>query len=214
MKLVTQGKYKFYVRESPLFDDEFVVSEIWDCDNYRVRKEMLKSGVVLDIGSNIGDFAIYASQFAPVIAYEPQPDNWRMLLMNLDINKDVLKHPITPINKAIGLKGEFTIDNSSGHSQVGKEGAKCQSITFDEAVKDIKQIDILKADVEGSEYDLFDNCSDENLKRIRYLTMELHSWRWGDERHQKLLDRLEKFFDYKREGYLQSTLYGKSKWTD
>ncbi|MHA1591203.1 MAG: FkbM family methyltransferase [Candidatus Heimdallarchaeaceae archaeon] len=226
MKLNKKGEYKFFTRPNPRFDDAFVLNEIWETDTYRVRPEMFTGGYIIDVGANIGDFTVYASQFGRVRAYEPQKNNFEMLSMNVDINKDKLKHPVEIFKVGIGKKGSFTIDNSSGHSRVGRKGEPCECITIDEATKDIEVIDLLKIDIEGSEYDLFENISDETLKKVRYIVMEMHSWEWRDidnpgskkdleaiKRHKWLVDKINKWFDCSRWSIYNSTIGGKNRET-
>ena len=213
MRILTKGKFKFYTREDGAFDDAFCVNEIFDNDNtYRIKPKYFTGGVVVDLGANIGDFSVLASQYAPVFCYEPEPHNWQMLNLNIELNQDVLDHPITPINKGVGKKGSFTIKNNSGHSQVLEnfEGESvCECIDLNEALKDFDSIDLLKFDIEGSEYDLFEQATNETMRKIKRFVGELHSWRWADkERHDKLLTKLNKYFDTERWGYLDSTIAG------
>jgi len=224
VKLNKKGDYQIYTRPNPRFDDEFVLNEIWETDTYRLRPEMFTGGWILDIGANIGDFTIFASQYGKVRAYEPQQKNFGMLSMNVSLNKDKFKHKVEIFELGIGEKGKFTIDNSSGHSQVGKAGEECECITIDEATKDIDVIDLLKIDIEGSEYELFENISDETLKKVRYIVMEMHSWRWRDEKnpgspkdqeavvkHKQLVDKVNKWFDCTRWSIYDSTIGGKNR---
>ena len=213
MNLIEKGKFKFYVREDGLFDDAFCVNEIFDNDEtYRIKPEYFTGGAVVDLGAFIGDFSIMVSDYAPVYCYEPEPNNWRQLMLNIATNKGVLKHPITPINKGVGKKGSFTIKNHSGHSQVldNKGDSVCECIDLNEALKDFDSIDLLKFDIEGSEYDLFENATPETLRKIKRIVGELHSWRWADkERHEKLLTKINKYFDTERWGFLDSTIAGR-----
>jgi len=213
MNIVKKGKFKFYVREDGLFDDAFCVNEIFNNDEtYRIKPEYFTGGVVVDLGSNIGDFAHLVSDYAPVIAYEPEPNNWRQLMLNIETNKNVVKHPITAINKGVGAKGTFYIENHSGHSQVGELGQECECVDLNEALKDIEVVDLLKFDIEGSEYDLFEQATPQTLKKIKRIVGELHSWRWSDTvRHEALLTKINKYFTTERWGYLDSTIAGVAK---
>jgi FkbM family methyltransferase len=173
---------------------------------------MFTGGWIIDCGANIGDFTVFASQFGPVRAFEPQQNNFTMLKMNVEINKDKLKHPIEIVKKGVGANGTFTINNESGHSQIGQHGEVCECIDINEATKDLEVIDLLKVDIEGSEYELFENISDETLKKIRYLVMEMHSWRWDDtERHDRLLNKVNEWFDCTRWSIYDSTIGGRNK---
>lgn len=213
MNLIKKGKFKFYVREDGLFDDAFCVNEIFNNDEtYRIKPEYFTGGVVVDLGANIGDFTHLVSDYASVICYEPEPNNWRQLMLNIETNKDVARHSITPINKGVGKKGSFFIENHSGHSQVGDKGLECECIDLNEALKDIEVVDLLKFDIEGSEYDLFEQATPHTLKKIKRIVGELHSWRWSDTvRHEALLRKINTYFKTERWGYLDSTIAGVAK---
>ena len=41
--------------------------------------------------------------------------------------------------------------------------------------------DVLKVDIQGGEYDLFDEADDATLRRCRLITIERHAWTTSDE---------------------------------
>jgi FkbM family methyltransferase len=214
MRQIVKGKYKFFARHYPEFHDEWVIDEIFgNC--YRLEPEMFTGLPIIDIGANVGDFSVFASEYGKVYAYEPEPHNYQMLVMNVALNKDIVKNEIITINKGIGAKGTFTINNNSGSATVGLGDQVCECIDLNEALKDFKEVDLVKFDIEGSEYELFENATEETLKKIRHITGELHSWRWDDEvRHQALLDKLNKYFICERWGFVDSNIAGKSRFCD
>jgi len=52
---------------------------------------------------------------------------------------------------------------------------------------DCCEIDYLKMDIEGAEYQVFENASYESLRRVRRIGMEYH----GTGSYEKLLNRLK-----------------------
>src|SRR3990167_1903907 len=93
------GKMKFLVRHN--FDQE-VVDHVYSENVYRLPKD-IKDWNVLDIGANIGSFSILAAERgARVTAFEPQPENLKILKKN--IQKSKLK--IDLIEKGIGKEGK------------------------------------------------------------------------------------------------------------
>ena len=62
---------------------------------------------VLDVGAFVGDTALYyARRGAFVVAVEPVPGNFELMLRNLELNPD-LKSGILPINAAVGGEDGF-----------------------------------------------------------------------------------------------------------
>ncbi|WP_082398398.1 FkbM family methyltransferase [Aeropyrum camini] len=127
--------------------------------------EITNSSIVFDIGANIG---IYTLNVAPkvekVIAIEPEPSNFELLLNNVILNN--LTSKVLPLNIAIGTKDGKTklyLDNKGGsgtHSIVLKRSSKYLNVPYyklDTIYKNLKRksiidhVDLIKIDVEGAE---------------------------------------------------------------
>ena len=74
----------------------------------------LRGKTVIDVGANVGDTALYfAERGAEVVAYEPDPANFRWLLANLDLNP-TLRSRIHPFPFAVGVEGEVEFHGGLG----------------------------------------------------------------------------------------------------
>jgi FkbM family methyltransferase len=147
--------------------------------------------VVLDVGGHIGTFSIYAAlerRARRIITFEPHPDNFRMLQLNVHNNR--LEDTITVVNIAMsGTAGRarFAIspDNSGAH-RIDAEGTmEVQCVTLPQVFADygLEKVDYLKMDCEGSEYDIFFSVPDDLLRRIGKISMECHySQQYGGEK--------------------------------
>ena len=122
-----------------------------------------KPPVILDIGANIGAFTRWAVKRWPgctVHAYEPQPDNYKLLeqtVSNLDVINCVHTYPKAVTDKNGTGKlfnhafncGEFSFFRQGGdaESREPKDIVEVETI----AGMDLPKADILKLDCEGSE---------------------------------------------------------------
>lgn len=195
-------RYDFEVRaDSP--SDLFVIREIF-CENiYRVSTDsFVDTGVVLDIGANIGVFSVFAASLidfkasrqngakAKVYAYEPEPHNLELLKANVKTNG--LEQEIKIIPKAIGASaGKSYITNEHGNSKLDdtfEDATECDVISLADIFTEqrIEYVDVLKLDVEGYEYNILLNTSRETLNKIRYITFEFDA----DERFGELTTKL------------------------
>ncbi len=159
-------------------------------------------GLILDIGANIGQTSLWMadelkSKEIEIIAVEPYPSTYEKLTCNINLNH--FKN-ITPINIAFGNSdskllmegcssnsGAFRVNSSS---KTG-EFVEVSQTTLDNYFKDSKkQINFIKIDVEGFEYNvikggeqtikeyyptLFIEIDNENLKTQNSSAIELLS---------------------------------------
>ena len=145
----------------------------------------LSDWFVLDIGAFVGDTALYyAKRGAFVVAVEPLPNNYEMLLKNLDLNPD-LKPRIAPINAAVAGKDGFMdfkyrggIDGGASAYTTSQFTARIRSMKLSTLIKELEsmgidiskfKVRVLKADCKGCEYEIVD---DDALKLFDILKIE------------------------------------------
>ncbi len=134
-------------------------------------------GVVIDGGANNGLFSLVASNFAKkVVAIEPHPVNLKFLKHNLAIND--VDNVLTMNNSLWSSKSTMNLfeDNSIAHSLVQKTNSfiQTETITLDELLDVWGEVDLLKLDVEGAEFAIFDHADTRQLSRIGALVCEVH----------------------------------------
>ena len=157
--------------ERSVQEHEFHRIAIEDC--YRLAKISRPVRTVLDVGANIGLFAIAARHHFPEAAihcYEPNPALASFILPHCKaVNA-------TYYAEAIGAKSGSVSLNSRGnslHSTISSVGFIRQT-AFCDATARLGEIDLLKLDCEGAEWDLFSVT--EPWQQVRHLTMEYHLW--------------------------------------
>jgi FkbM family methyltransferase len=187
-----EGDLTYYGRDGAVYpiraltDDHYILSEICVHDIYTPKGFELNEGdVVLDIGSHIGIFSIYASKKkAKVYSFEPTKANYDRLTSNIEKNN---LNNVSLFNLAVSDKkgqASFFVCNekkfNARHSlyDPGKKSKKIiiQTTTLKEILKENKlsKIDFLKLDCEGAEYDILFNCPKEILSKIGKISMEFH----------------------------------------
>lgn len=173
----------FYVRKGSA--DVITVLETWLLGEYS-RPELRPGSVVFDIGANIGTFSVYAAKrvgrTGRVFAYEPDPENYELLLKNLRLNE---ARNVVPVRKAVwGRKGRIEFCSCSHGSissavggGIGKRIAVEATTLPDELrARRIGKIDLLKVDIEGGEYELFESFPPGFLeKRVSKIILEYHN---------------------------------------
>ena len=170
----------------PGTNDFHTFQEIFLLDIYSIRSLRDSFNNVIDIGANIGLFSSAMLKRAKrVIAVEPVSENYEQALRNINLNggcsSDVLRYAITTeSNQLVSVFREKR--NTVGHSLIKgwiknvDSREDVPAITLSGLLKktNCNAVDLLKCDVEGSEYDIFLNTSPDDLKKINMIIMEVH----------------------------------------
>jgi FkbM family methyltransferase len=142
----------------------------------------IEGRIVIDVGSGVGDSAIYFSLKGAlhVYGFEPFPSTFQNGLKNIANNgyNDV----VTLINKGVGIGSRVNLDqnfkptnSSSISNHLSKSGVPVELITIKEMLKTINSDSvILKMDCEGCEYDsiLIEDCN--TIRKFSHIQMEYH----------------------------------------
>ncbi|MEM3830322.1 MAG: FkbM family methyltransferase [Conexivisphaerales archaeon] len=164
------------------------LDEIFINEEYNFLK--VRGRVVVDIGANIGDTAIYFAikGAKKVISLEPYPYTFALAIKNIQFSG--FKDKIEIINAGYGedirikIDTSFTPDNSSVLRE-NENGPEINLYSLKTIVSEYG-IDsgILKMDCEGCEYNLL-NEDDETIKKFAMIQIEYH---YG---YEKLVDKLK-----------------------
>ena len=175
------------------------------CDYERKGCFIQEGDVVVDIGANIGIFAHRAELrgASKVICFEPFSQTFECLKKNAGPKTEVYKLAIGGNNRFekfalhtdyTHVGGVFNIKNtdlSKNKNLIKTESSLVIDVNliFDNNLTD--RIDFLKIDVEGSEIEILDSLTDDNLKKVRCVAIELHKTNEEFEIFQeKILDRM------------------------
>lgn len=149
--------------------------------------KMYPAYTVIDAGAHIGAFTRLALAYqCQVIAIEPDDENFDMLLKNTEGYAVKLVHGLLWNGKEV----RFLKDKKRGElNKVDSKGKLMPSVKLDSLVEHfkLKQIDLLKMDIEGSEYEVLYNF--KHLDIVKQITME---WHYGSTKMAELIIFLEK----------------------
>lgn len=166
-----------------MYNEEFV--------NLQINSIPKREGVALDIGANHGMHTKkIAEKFSKVYAFEPHPENIKILQKNLEphSNVEIVPAAITATSGNIKLyncpnPGGHTISEAvMGHRVWGHNPdsyVEVQGMTLDEFCKD-KQVSFMKVDIEGAENTVFQGAL-ETLKNNKMdIVIEVHRFVDGE----------------------------------
>ena len=115
-----------------------------------------RNGTVIDLGANVGIFALYAgTKLVPdgaVLAVEPNPDCETLLRQNC-----ATLHNVTVLQASIGGDGHLHLTNDSlGASVFASDETvrtiSCPVISPEDVLTRFPRVDLLKVNMEGAEY--------------------------------------------------------------
>lgn len=146
------------------------------------RFQIGPSDRVLDVGANIGAFAINAASQAKngvVYAVEPVSGNIKALQNNLALNR-ITNVKVVPA--AVGSGTAKAVVAVCGSSSTTISDPDCATahevvdqISLTSLVDEMEGVDFLKMDCQGAEFDIFFSTVPEVLRKIRRISMEFHN---------------------------------------
>ena len=197
---------------------DYVVKEIFTQRRYeRPGFEIKPTDTVVDVGANMGFFALWAAQQATrgkVLAVEPTSV---MDVLKLNIEKNNIRN-IIPVKAAAGIDGQtwqfktypgfnivnhredwkpklftrFAIKLLYGKYQsepvIERVAVKSLERLLDE--NGIDRVNYFKIDCEGGEYEVFRTLSPKGFDRIDKVVMEFHEYAPGQD-HRELVKLLK-----------------------
>lgn len=151
-----------------------------------ICKRLGHLSVVVDVGANIGTFAIpvMRTTAARIIAIEPASSTFRLLNDNVRRNK--ADHAVTTIQAAIGeVAGNvvITTDSQSANYVLSDQDAprtgqeRVPLVTLDTLLMNESQVDFIKVDVEGFELNVMRGARETLARHAPAVLLEVES-RW------------------------------------
>lgn len=188
--LISCQGYKMYVNTKDRGITPILLIEgVFEKYVTRLFKETIRPNmVVVDIGANIGYYTLIASKLVgsngKVYAFEPEPNNYDLLLKNIRINGYT---NATPVKKAVSNKCDKTtlfLDKvSSGDPSLDENNVpqkkgfiEVETVTLDSFLKDVK-VDVVKIDAQGAEGLILEGS--ERILRNNNLKLFMEFWPYG-----------------------------------
>lgn len=183
--------------------DQSVMREIFKVRDYKSAEERIvkTSYPIIDVGAHAGFFSIYCRLLNPkvkIFALEPEEENVLAWQKNIKLNKiKGVKMVGIALAAESGQRNLRILSDNQNHrllaqniSVEGFQTKKVEAVSFaDFCTKNkIKKISVLKMDIEGGEYEVFDSMTDEDFSMIETVILEYHNKK--DREYKVLEDKL------------------------
>jgi hypothetical protein len=158
-------------------------NEIWHQNEYnRYGVSVSENDIVVDLGASIGLFAQYANYMgaSKIYSFECLEERYELIKENCKNSPN-----ITPI---LGLVG----------SDAGGNNYNLERIFFDFK---LDNIDFLKVDIEGFEYDFILSASDFFFNKVSKWAIEIHVWGMYQNRNDEYINFLHIMEKFSKNGF-------------
>lgn len=178
-------------------DARFILNEIFLDRVYDLPGVKFSSCLsILDIGANMGIYALYAASKAPqatIHCFEPNSQNFAILERNINQNRIRAKAHKMAVSKSCGV-GHLQVDTTSVEYALGDASDTTELVDCVDLEKvfemcGVDTFDFVKMDIEGAEREIFNNSSDDLILRFKALAIE---WHHSQEELESLAERFRK----------------------
>ena len=177
-----------------------MIGEIFKLGEYRAVEPLLTAskGLIVDVGAHIGVFTLYARALNPkaeILALEPDPQNRLLWQENLALN-DLSQ--IELLSQALaceaGERALIVADEHINHRlRLKSENTSLRIKTIPVEALGLAdlpvEIDVIKLDIEGGEFEILEKTASEFLKRPKTWILEYHDSK--GKRHQQLEEKFK-----------------------
>lgn len=146
------------------------------CSEY--KKLPIKNRIVLDLGGNIGAFAVYSAlmQCKQCYSFEPDLENFKFLVENTKMYENIkcIRAAVTSNNDKDVCFFETTGKARDGFSIIpfkGRIPVKVPAVNFKNILQEYKP-ETIKMDIEGAEYELIEKVELPDF--VTDIVMEIH----------------------------------------
>jgi len=143
-------------------------------------KDINVSGTVIDAGANVGFFTLYAKYYGAKRIYSIDPDPLPFFYLEKNFGKD---DNIILLNKGMNVSDDGMDINISLGASVGtgeflisENSMKMHipTISVDSILKIEDNINLLKLDIEGTEFKVLENLNQKHFDKINQFFIEFH----------------------------------------
>lgn len=165
------------ILEVPELLDLLIIKETICDDAYHLGELAVDTGLIVDVGAGIGEFAVFAaSKFmrGSVLACEPDPVAFAVLERNIRRNRLA---NVEARRVAVGTRDAYTVARSRWSAEtmtrpIGTSASSAVGERLDELIAD-RAVDLVKIDCEGAELDVLESLGGK-FSDVKRIVIEYH----------------------------------------
>jgi FkbM family methyltransferase len=192
--------YKVNIKKDIYSTNIYKWQDIQGDNTLRLDYPLDENSLVFDVGGYRGDFSakIHCRYNCKTIVFEPVKEYHKKIQDRFKYNEKIKVFNIGLAGRS--CDAEITVDKASSSLfrkfRINNPSEVAHLISINDFLKNNKilQIDLIKINIEGSEYDLLDSIIDNQIiKKIEYLQIQYHLFvPNAQERRSKITHELQK----------------------
>lgn len=152
--------------------DSVIIDSVYHLNEYDVPDD-LSGKIILDVGAHLGSFTrLCVERGATVIAYEPDPESYRLLLLNTAHVAAGVQAYNAAVSDVAGKARLRQIDDAAGNSICWGHGQHIVSVVAFDDLLAAHQPYLVKLDCEGCEYPILESS---DLRGVSEILCEFHA---------------------------------------
>ncbi|MEK6952278.1 MAG: FkbM family methyltransferase [Nanoarchaeota archaeon] len=178
---------------SAMYYETYCLNDYDKIDEIKIKT----NDIVIDIGANLGIYSKYAAskEASKIFAFEPDDRFFTTLEKNIRLSDEAFNCALHSYNGEC----ELFMSNHIGGSTIvvpmeEKSMVSCFTLDhfWDSGLWD--KIDLLKIDAEGAEFEIFKGINNENLQKIKKITLEYHHcfFNHDENKRNQFIERFNK----------------------
>jgi FkbM family methyltransferase len=187
--ILQNGLELWYRSDDKYIGERIALQKYEEYESLLMLRNVNKDSVVVDVGANIGYYTLLLAKVCKkVYAFEPDKICFEILLKNIKENKltNVVAKNLA-VSDQIG-KVKFIVDKDNfGNSRLGDGDKTILCDSLDNILKNEKQIDLIKIDVQGHEPQVIAGAEKIIIKYSPILFLEFNG-------NNKMISFLKKYY--------------------
>ncbi len=201
------------------FEEFYDLETMWQIFCRRVYTVRSSDRVIVDAGANIGLFACLAAMVAPhsvIHAIEPMPSTFARLVKTVRDNgfEGRVRCYSDALSSRCGQASMVLTSSSQAARMVDGAGQRNSVVVTTTTLASVVErlqapaIDLLKMDIESSEYEVVQTSTPSTLRRFRRIVVEYHAAPVHSRSNRKALQAQIVSAGFRLAGHLGSADYG------
>ena len=146
---------------------------------HRLSYDLTDNSNIIDVGGYRGEWAaaMFANHMCNIEVFEPVSEYWQFIHNRFLKNTKIIAHKSGLSHKTETIDIVKKSQESSMFIEAGDDVLEAiYMLDINDHLANCGIVDLIKINIEGSEYDIFENISDDSLNKLKNIQIQFHSF--------------------------------------